>query len=161
MAKPLGDRILIELKAEEKTASGIILTESAQSLDGKIGTVVAVGNGVYTNNGAKIPMEIKVGDKVRIKSSGRVGVVTEVNDDGTYTISELPDSDTTAIDGSNYQSMQKVFTEFDDGGDIIDDNINEETEIGKFNEDEIEVIPPDETGGGQGQGQGHDHVPRT
>ena len=70
LARPLGDRVLIELKVEEKTASGIILTDSAQSLDGKIGTVIAVGNGVYTNNGEKIPMEVKVGDRVMMPQGG-------------------------------------------------------------------------------------------
>lgn len=66
LAKPLGDRVLVEIKVEEKTASGIILTDSAQSLDGKIGVVVAVGNGIYTQNGVKIPMEVEVGDKVML-----------------------------------------------------------------------------------------------
>ena len=70
LAKPLGDRVLIEVKAEEKTASGIILGESMREADGKIGVVVAVGNGVYTNNGAKIPMEVSVGDKVMMPSGG-------------------------------------------------------------------------------------------
>jgi chaperonin GroES len=89
LAKPLGDRVLIELKAEEKTASGIILTESAQSLDGKIGTVVAVGNGVYTNNGAKIPMEIKVGDKVMMPQGGMSAQKVKLEDKDYYLCREM------------------------------------------------------------------------
>lgn len=89
LAKPLGDRILIELKAEEKTASGIILTESAQSLDGKIGTVIAVGNGVYTNNGAKIPMEIKVGDRVMMPQGGMSAQKVKLEDTEYYLCREM------------------------------------------------------------------------
>ena len=89
LAKPLGDRVLIELKAEEKTASGIILTESAQSLDGKIGIVVAVGNGVYTNNGAKIPMEIKVGDKVMMPQGGMSAQKVKLEDKDYYLCREM------------------------------------------------------------------------
>lgn len=66
LAKPLGDRVLVEVKKEEKTASGIILTESARDNETKIGTVVAVGNGLYTQNGVKIPMEVEVGDRVML-----------------------------------------------------------------------------------------------
>ena len=89
LAKPLGDRVLIELKAEEKTASGIILTESAQTLDGKIGTVVAIGNGVYTNNGAKIPMEVKVGDKVMMPQGGMSAQKVKLEDKDYYLCREM------------------------------------------------------------------------
>ena len=89
LAKPLGDRVLIELKAEEKTASGIILTESAQTLDGKIGTVVALGNGVYTNNGAKIPMEVKVGDKVMMPQGGMSAQKVKLEDKDYYLCREM------------------------------------------------------------------------
>ena len=64
LAKPLGDRVLVEVQKQEKTASGIILAEGVGYNDAKIGTVVAVGNGLYTQNGVKIPMEVEVGDKV-------------------------------------------------------------------------------------------------
>ena len=57
--KPLADRVLIEpLPAETKTASGIILPDSAKEKP-REGTVVAVGNGTVEN-----PMTVKVGDKV-------------------------------------------------------------------------------------------------
>lgn len=61
--KPLGDRVVIkQLKAEEKTASGIFIPESAQEKP-ETAEVIAVGPG--KKDGDKIaPMEVKVGDKV-------------------------------------------------------------------------------------------------
>lgn len=57
--KPLADRVLIEpLAAEEKTAGGIIIPDSAQEKPQQ-GVVVAAGSGK-----ADEPMELKVGDKV-------------------------------------------------------------------------------------------------
>lgn len=57
--KPLGDRVLIEpLSAEEKTASGIIIPETAKEKPQK-GTVVAVGPGTNDEK-----MEVKKGDVV-------------------------------------------------------------------------------------------------
>jgi chaperonin GroES len=58
--KPLGDRVVVEpLEQEEKTASGIILPETA-----KEGTIVAVGPGKVDESGKRIPMDVKVGDVV-------------------------------------------------------------------------------------------------
>ena len=57
--KPLGDRVLIEpLKADEKTASGIIIPDTAKEKPQK-GTVVAAGPGTGDEK-----MEVKVGDVV-------------------------------------------------------------------------------------------------
>lgn len=57
--KPLGDRVLVEpQQAEEKTASGIIIPDSAKEKPQK-GTVIAVGPGTKDEN-----MEVKVGDTV-------------------------------------------------------------------------------------------------
>jgi len=61
--KPLGDRVIIKAdEKEEKTASGIILTESAQEKPLQ-GEVVAVGRGSF-QNGTLVEMEVKAGDKV-------------------------------------------------------------------------------------------------
>ena len=71
LAKPLADRVLI--KTEEvatKTAGGIIIPETAETRDTKIGTVVSVGDGIYTNDGVKIPMTVQVGDKVMMPFAG-------------------------------------------------------------------------------------------
>jgi len=57
--KPLADRVLIEpMQAEEKTASGIIIPDTAKEKPQK-GTVIAVGPGTKDEK-----MEVKVGDVV-------------------------------------------------------------------------------------------------
>ena len=62
--KPLGDRILIKpLAAEEKTASGIVLPDTAKEKPVQ-GEVLAVGSGKLLENGQKVALEVKVGDKV-------------------------------------------------------------------------------------------------
>lgn len=61
--RPLGDRVIIKADdKEEKTASGIILTESAQEKPLQ-GEVVSVGRGSF-QNGVLVEMEVKAGDKV-------------------------------------------------------------------------------------------------
>lgn len=76
--KPLGDRIVVEtLPAEEKTAGGIILPDTAQEKP-MTGKVIAVGPGKPLDNGKVIPLEVKAGDKVLFtKYAG-----TEVKIDG-------------------------------------------------------------------------------
>ena len=69
LAKPLGDRVLIQNEIKEKTQGGIIIPDTVRTGDHKIGVVVATGDGVYTNNGAKIPMTVKPGDKVVMPTS--------------------------------------------------------------------------------------------
>jgi chaperonin GroES len=64
LAKPIGDKVLVEIEKVEKTVGGIILPETAQFGDNKVGKVVSVGAGIYTNNGVRIPMQVEVGDKV-------------------------------------------------------------------------------------------------
>lgn len=64
LAKPIGDRVLIEIEKVEKTVGGIILPETAQFGDNKVGKVVSIGPGVYTQNGFRIPMTLEVGDRV-------------------------------------------------------------------------------------------------
>jgi chaperonin GroES len=57
--KPLADRVLVEpAAAEEKTASGIIIPDTAKEKPQK-GTIVAVGTGKKDE-----PMTVKVGDTV-------------------------------------------------------------------------------------------------
>ncbi len=67
---PLFDYVLIKpSEAEEKTASGIILPESAKEKP-QLGTVMAVGPGGHDDHGNKIPMQVKVGQKVMYKKWG-------------------------------------------------------------------------------------------
>lgn len=64
MIKPLGDRVVIEVaEAETKTASGIILADTAKEKPMK-GTIVAAGPGSVDKDGNRINMEVKVGDVV-------------------------------------------------------------------------------------------------
>ncbi|MGM7703785.1 co-chaperone GroES [Pseudalkalibacillus sp. Hm43] len=64
MLKPLGDRIVIELvESEEKTASGIVLPDSAKEKPQE-GKIVAVGAGRVTDNGEKVALEVSEGDTV-------------------------------------------------------------------------------------------------
>ena len=64
--RPLGDRVLIKPheKTENKTASGIILTESSQHSQKVYGEVVSIGTGIFSQSGDRIPMTVKVGDVV-------------------------------------------------------------------------------------------------
>ena len=62
--KPLSDRVVVKPEeAEEKTASGIILPDTAKEKP-QMGTVVAVGKGKMSDSGSLIKMDLKVKDKV-------------------------------------------------------------------------------------------------
>lgn len=68
--KPLFDYVLIKpLEGETKTPSGILLPETAKEKP-QIGKVMAVGTGGITDDGKKITMVIKVGQKVMYKKWG-------------------------------------------------------------------------------------------
>lgn len=61
---PLNDRILVKrVEEEEKTAGGIIIPDSAKEKPQK-GEIVATGKGKTSDDGKKIPMEVKIGDKI-------------------------------------------------------------------------------------------------
>ena len=82
LAKPLAVRVLIRVEKElTKTAGGIIIPETAENRDTKIGIVVSVGEGIYTNDGVKIPMQVKVGDKVMMPFAGSAQKVKVGNED--------------------------------------------------------------------------------
>ncbi|HHW92507.1 MAG TPA: co-chaperone GroES [Firmicutes bacterium] len=62
--KPLGDRVLVKpVTREEKTKGGIVLPDTAKEKPQE-GEVIAVGNGKLLDNGERIPLEVKEGDKV-------------------------------------------------------------------------------------------------
>ena len=62
--KPLGDRLVVEpAEKEERTASGIILPETAKEKPQE-GTVLAAGPGRTDDDGDRIAMDVKVGDVV-------------------------------------------------------------------------------------------------
>ena len=76
--RPLHDRVLVKrIEAEEKTAGGIIIPDSAKEKPQE-GEVVAVGGGAKSDDGKITPLDVKAGDRVLFgKWSG-----TEVKVDG-------------------------------------------------------------------------------
>jgi len=92
--KPLADRVVVKkLEAEEKTAGGIVLPDTAKEKPQQA-EVLAVGPGKLDEKGARQPMEVKVGDKVLFaKYSG-----TEVKVEGAEYII-LSERDILAIIG--------------------------------------------------------------
>ncbi|GJQ23970.1 co-chaperone GroES [Candidatus Brocadia sapporoensis] len=64
MIRPLDDRVVIEpMEAEEKTAGGIVLPDTAKEKPMK-GKIVAVGDGKMLENGKRAELLVKKGDKV-------------------------------------------------------------------------------------------------
>lgn len=62
--KPLADRVVVKIVAqEEKTKSGIVLPDTAKEKPQE-GEVLAVGTGKTLENGTKLAMEVKVGDRI-------------------------------------------------------------------------------------------------
>jgi chaperonin GroES len=62
--RPLDDRIVVErVEAEEKTAGGILLPDTAKEKPQK-GSVLAVGPGKLLDNGTRAKPDVKVGDTV-------------------------------------------------------------------------------------------------
>lgn len=98
--KPLADRIVVEpLEQEEKTATGIILPETAKEKPQE-GKILAAGPGRLDDTGKRVPMEVKVGDKVLYaKYSG-----TEVKLEGKKLLI-LKESDILAVVGGKKQSQ--------------------------------------------------------
>ena len=77
--KPLGDRVIVKaIEEEETTASGIVLPDTAKEKPQK-GTVVAVGDGAWDEDGEKrIPLDVAEGDEVLYSKYGG----TEIKVDG-------------------------------------------------------------------------------
>jgi chaperonin GroES len=64
MLKPLDDRVVIEaIEAEEKTAGGIVLPDTAKEKPMR-GKIVAAGPGKLLDNGKRGEMSVKKGDEV-------------------------------------------------------------------------------------------------
>jgi len=76
--RPLHDRVLVRrIEADQKTAGGIIIPDSAQEKPSE-GEIVAVGSGSKAEDGSVTPLDVKAGDRVLFgKWSG-----TEVKLDG-------------------------------------------------------------------------------
>lgn len=62
--KPLADRIVVKvISGEEKTKSGLYLPNTAKEKPQE-GEVIAIGSGKILNNGQKLPLDVKVGDRI-------------------------------------------------------------------------------------------------
>lgn len=90
--KPLGERVVVKvLEKEAKTKSGIVLPDTAKEKP-QIGKVLAVGPGRVLENGQRVPLEVKVNDKIFFAKYGG----TEIKlDDEEYMI--LKENDILAV----------------------------------------------------------------
>lgn len=87
--KPLGDRVVVqpsEKEGEKKLASGIIIPETVNKEKLLSGEVVAVGPGRRTDDGKRLPVEVKVGDTIFFKKPWDEPI--KMNDVEYYVLSE-------------------------------------------------------------------------
>ena len=76
--KPLGDKVIVKrIEAEEKTAGGIVLPDTAREKP-KRGLVLAVGNGRLLDDGRRSEMQVRKNDEVLFTSYAG----TEIKHDG-------------------------------------------------------------------------------
>jgi chaperonin GroES len=69
--RPLADRVVVKpVDREEKTKSGIFLPDTASKERPMEGTVLAVGEGRLDDNGRRVPMIVRAGDKVLFAKYG-------------------------------------------------------------------------------------------
>lgn len=74
--KPLEDRVIVKpSEGEDVTKSGIVLPDTAKEKPQE-GEVIAAGDGKY-EDGKKVPMEVKVGDKVIYSKYGGTEIKIE------------------------------------------------------------------------------------
>lgn len=89
---PLADRVVVKaIEQEEKTKGGIVLPDTAKEKPQE-GEVLAVGTGRLLDNGERVPLEVKVGDRVVFSKYGG----TEIKVDGEEYII-LRESDILAV----------------------------------------------------------------
>ena len=78
--RPLNDRILVKrLEEEEKTKGGIIIPDSAKEKPAE-GEIIAVGNGKLNDKNERVPLEVKVGDRVLFSKYGGTDVKLDGED---------------------------------------------------------------------------------
>jgi len=62
--RPLHDRVLVKrIEQEEKTTSGLVIPDTAKEKPQQ-GEVVAVGDGKMLENGERVPVDVKPGDRI-------------------------------------------------------------------------------------------------
>jgi len=90
--RPLGDRVVVKaIEQEERTAGGIVLPDTAKEKPQQ-GEVIAVGSGKLLDNGERVPLEVKAGDRIIFAKYGGTEVKVKEQD---YLI--LRDTDILAI----------------------------------------------------------------
>jgi chaperonin GroES len=86
--KPLEDKVVVKAaEAEQKTASGLVIPDTAKEKPQE-GEIVAVGPGRIDDNGNRVPIDVKVGDKViyskyggtEVKIGGEEYLIVSVRD---------------------------------------------------------------------------------
>jgi|TARA_B110000259_G_scaffold41282_1_gene47387 chaperonin GroES len=78
--KPLHNNVLVErVEAETTTAGGIIIPDTAKEKPSE-GKVIAVGNGIKSENGKSIPLDVKVGDNILFAKWGGTEIKVEGKD---------------------------------------------------------------------------------
>lgn len=88
--RPLHDRILIRRIEEQETLrGGIIIPDTAREKP-QLGEVIAVGNGKILENGQRVPLDVKAGDRILF---------------GKYAGSELPTA--LKIDGEDHLILRE------------------------------------------------------
>jgi chaperonin GroES len=84
--QPLADRVLVKpIEKEEKTKSGIYIPDTAKEKPQE-GEILAVGPGKMTDDGKRIPMDLKVGDRVIYAKYG--GTEIKVDDEDLIILRE-------------------------------------------------------------------------
>ena len=78
--KPLGDRLIVRaIEEEEKTASGIVLPDTAKEKPQK-GKVLAVGDGKFGDDNERVPLDVSEGDVVLYSKYGGTEIKVEGED---------------------------------------------------------------------------------
>ncbi len=89
---PLGDKVVVQrTEAEETTAGGIVLPDSAQQKPAE-GRVLSVGDGRLSSDGTRAPLQVQDGDRVLFASYAG----TEIEVDG-QSLLILSESDILAV----------------------------------------------------------------
>ena len=70
--RPLGDRVVIEMikRSDEKTKGGLHRPAAAETVS--YAKVVAIGPGLFTQTGDRIPMSVNIGDTVLLQGTGTI-----------------------------------------------------------------------------------------
>lgn len=87
---PYGDRLVVKaVKTEEVRASGIVIPDTVKEKP-QIGEVIAVGPGRLDENGRRIPLEVKAGDRVLYAKYGGTevppGILAPRGDEEEYLV---------------------------------------------------------------------------